>query len=270
MQKKYLVTAVLSLLLVNPALSTAEGKDGVAAVVNGEKITVSDIRQTYEANPQVKAQMPFDEYYNRALDYAVSTKLVDQAAAKAKITETKEYKKQLEIAKKELAKKVYIESQVDKNISDADLNKLYDEYKGSFKPEKEIKAKHILVDNEATAKEVIAKLKKGGNFDTLAKQYSKDASDLGYFTEGTMVPEFSEAAFKLKKGQYTQTPVKTQYGYHIIKVEDIRDTKPADFKTVRPQLKPILAEKAIVQTIGGLNEKASMQKYDLKGQPLGK
>ena len=88
MQKKYLVTAVLSLLLVNPALSTAEGKDGVAAVVNGEKITVSDIRQTYEANPQVKAQMPFDEYYNRALDYAVSTKLVDQAAAKAKITET--------------------------------------------------------------------------------------------------------------------------------------------------------------------------------------
>ena len=85
-----------------------------------------------------------------------------------------------------------------------------------------------------------------------------------------MVPEFSEAAFKLKKGQYTQTPVKTQYGYHIIKVEDIRDTKPADFKTVRPQLKAILAEKAIVQTIGGLNEKASIQKYDLKGQPLGK
>ena len=98
--------------------------------------------------------MPFDEYYNRALDYAVSTKLVDQAAAKAKITETKEYKKQLEIAKKELAKKVYIESQVDKNISDADLNKLYDEYKGSFKPEKEIKAKHILVDNEATANNI--------------------------------------------------------------------------------------------------------------------
>ena len=269
MQKKYLVTAVLGLLLLDPALSRADGKDGVAAVVNGENITVSDIRETYEANPQVKAQMPFEEYYNRALDYAVSTKLVDQAAEKAKITQTKEYKKQLEIAKKELAKKVYIESQVDKNVSDAQVKKLYDQYKDKFVPEKEVKAKHILVDDESTAKEIIAKLKKGGNFDSLAKEYSKDSTDdLGYFTAKTMVPEFSEAAFKLKKGQYSQKPVKTQYGYHVIKVLDIRDSKPMDFKTAEPQLKAMLTQQAITQTLDELNQKAKVQKYDLKGKPL--
>ncbi len=269
MQKKYLVTAVLGLLLASPSLSWAEGKNGVAAVVNGQEIKVSEIREAYNSNPQLKKQVPFDEYYAKALDIVVSGKLVDQAAEKDKITQTNEYKKQLELAKKELAQKVYIEKQVKNNVKDSEVKKLYDDYKAKFVPEKEVNAKHILVDDETTAKEIIAKLNKGGNFDNLAKQYSKDKTvDLGYFSAKTMVPEFSDAAFKMKKGQVSKKPVKTQYGYHVIKVIDTRNSKPLEFKAAEPQIKAMLTQQAIAQTLEDLNQKAKVQKYDLKGNPI--
>ena len=131
-----------------------------------------------------------------------------------------------------------------------------------------MKAKHILVDNEKTAKEVIAKLNKGEKFDALAKKYSKDKPELGYFTKRVMVPEFANAAFKMKKGEYSKTPVKTQFGYHIIMVEDIRDSKPADLKTIRPQLKAMLAQNALAESFQETAQSSKVEKYSLDGQTI--
>ena len=158
MDKRYLALALIGGLMFNTANANAEGKDGVAAVVNGEKITVAQIREAYKANPQLEGRVSFEEFYNKALDGFISGKIVYQQAQKAKIEDTPEYKSQLKLAKEELARKIYMEKLVDKKVTDSEINKLYDEYKETFKSEKEMKAKQILFDNEKSATEVIAKL----------------------------------------------------------------------------------------------------------------
>ena len=270
MNKKYLLLAAFGLALLQSGTSLAAGKDGVAAVVNGKKITVADIKTAYEANPAVKEKASFDEFYEKTLDIFVDGEIVYQAAEAAKVEETPEYKNQLKSLKEELARKISLEKQVRAQVNDAAVKKLYEDYKKTFHGEQEIKAKHILVNSEAKAKEVIAKFQKDGNFEKLAKEYSKEPADLGYFTKDMMVPEFADAAFKLKKGQYTKTPVKTQFGYHVILVEDIRTAKPQPMKQIEPQLKAMLAQKSMGDLIKNLQDKAKVVKYDTKGNEIGK
>lgn len=267
MNKKYLALALMGVVIA-AADARAEGKNGVAAVVNGKDVTVASMRDAYNSNPAIKNKASFDEFYKKTLDVFVDGELVYQAAVKENIQDTPEYKTQLKLAEQELARKIYLEKKVASQVSDAEVKKLYQEYKTKFKSEKEVKAKHILVDSEAKAKEVIAKLKKGGNFDKLAKEYSKEPADLGYFSKKVMVPEFSEAAFAMKKGEYSKTPVKTQFGYHVIKVEDVRDSKPAGLKEVEPQLKAMVTQASLAKTFQELGKNAKVTKYDLKGNVI--
>ena len=249
MQKKYLLatSAIVVVLLAGAATYKvwAEKNNGIAAVVNGEKITVAEIKETYDENPQIKAQVPFDEFYSRALDVIVNGKLALQAATKANVQASAKYQKELAQMQEDLARKVYVDQQVEARVTDEEVKKFYDEYVKNFKSVKEIKAKHILVDTEDLAKEIIAKLDKKAKFDDLAREYSKDQPDLGYFTEEMMVPEFSSVAFAMEKGTYSKEPVKTEFGYHIIYVEDIRDTKPLELSAIEPQIKSNLAQKAV-------------------------
>lgn len=269
MQKKLFAAFALSLAFFSPKFVFAEGNDGVAAVVNGENITVSEMKQGYEDNTPIKEQVSFDVFYEKALDVYVNGKLLYQAAEEAGILDTPEYKRNVQTAKEELARKFYLQKKVDEKVSDDDIKKLYDEYKSTFKSEKEIKAKHILVDSESKAKEVIAKLKKGQKFDDLAKEYSLDKTvDLGYFTRNMMVPEFSNAAFAMKKGKYSSSPVKTQFGYHVILVEDIRDAKPLPLKQVKSQLKGMLSQDAVAQVFKELYDTAKITKYSLDGKEI--
>lgn len=268
MQNKIIAVAALSLLVMNPLPANAEGKDGVAAVVNGEKITVKEMKQGYEDNAPIKEKVSFNDFYTKALDVYVNGKLLYQAAEEADVTDTDEYARQVQNAKEEIARKIYLEKKVKDKITDKEVKKLYKEYKDTFKGEKEVKAKHILVDSESKAKDVIAQLKKGKKFDDLAKKYSKEPAELGYFTKNMMVPEFGEAAFALGKGKYSQTPVKTQYGYHVILVEDIRDAKPLPLEQIEPQLKGMLTQQAIGDVFAELYKNAQITKYDLKGKEI--
>lgn len=268
MQNKYLALAMFSALAMTTN-AYAEGKDGIAAVVNGEEITVADIKKGYEENPQIKAQVPFNDFYAKALDIYVNGKLIYQAAMANDVTETPEYKAQLKTAEEDVARKVFLEKKVKAIITDAEVNKAYDEYKSKFQSQKEIKARHILVSSEAQAKDIIAQLKKGGNFNELAKKYSKDKSvDLGYFTQNMMVPEFGKAAFAMKKGTYSQTPVKTQFGYHVVMVDDTRDSKPLPLKEIRPQIEAMLTQQAVAKIFQDLNNNSKIERYSLDGQAM--
>ncbi len=268
MKYNYLALALVSAAALS-ANAYAEGKNGVAAVVNGEKITVADVKKGYEENPQIQAKVPFNEFYGKALDIYVNGKLIYQAAVKDGVTDTQAYKDQLKTAQEDVARKVYLEKRVKAEITDADINKAYNEYKSNFKSQKEIKARHILVSSEAQAKDIIAQLKKGAKFNDLGKKYSKDKSvDLGYFTENMMVPEFGKAAFAMKKGQISQTPVKTQFGYHIIAVDDTRTTKPQPLKEVKPQIEAMLTQQAVAKIFKDLNENGKIEKYSLDGKVL--
>ncbi|WP_290097852.1 peptidylprolyl isomerase, partial [Turicimonas muris] len=185
------------------------------------------------------------------------------------IMDTQAYKDQLKTAQEDVARKVYLEKRVKAEITDADINKAYNEYKSKFKPQKEVKARHILVSSEAQAKDIIAQLKKGAKFNDLGKKYSKDNSvDLGYFTKEMMVPEFGNAAFVMKKGQISKTPVKTQFGYHIIAVDDTRTTKPLPLKEVKPQIEAMLSQQAVAKVFKDLNENGKVERYSLDGKAL--
>lgn len=263
--KKYAGLALVALMTVNAAAAQAEGKNGIAAVINGDNVTVDTIKQIYEASPQIKSQASFADFYPKALDIFVNGQVLYQAAEGENIMDTPEYQRQLEIAKEEIARKVYLEKKVGNKVDDAAVKKLYEEYKANFKNEKEIKAKHILVADEATAKDIIEKLKKGEKFDDLAKRYSKEQADLGYFTKNMMVPEFGNAAFSMKKGETSKAPVKTQFGYHVILVEDIRDAKPLPLKQVEPQLRAMLTQQQVGAVFQNLLKNSKVTKYDLKG-----
>ena len=273
MQKKYIFATVAAVVvLVAGALTYkvwAEKNNGIAAVVNGEAITIADMKEAYEKNPQIKAQASFEEFYAQALDIMVNSKLALQAATKANIQATPEYQAQLAELQDEVARQVYLEKQVESKVTDEKVKEVYDEYLAKFKPEKEVKAKHILVEEESLAKDIIAKLNdKKASFDDLAKQYSKDQPELGYFTADVMVPEFSEAAMKMEKNTFSKEPVKTQYGYHIIFVEDIRETEPQSFEAIEDQIKISLSQQAVAEIVKELNDNSKIEKFDLKGKKI--
>ncbi len=273
MQKKYIFATTAAVVVLLAGAFTykvyAEKNNGVAAVVNGEQITVADIKEAYEQTPQIKNQVSFEEFYNRALEVMINSKLALQAATAANVQASQEYQKELAAMQDDLARKVYIDQQLATKVTDAEIKKVYDEYVANFKSEKEIKAKHILVDSEDLAKEIIEKLnKKSAKFDDLAKQYSKDQADLGYFTAEAMVPEFSDAAFAMKKGTFSQKPVKTEFGYHVILVEDVRDSKPLPFENVAEQIKGTLSQQAVAQVVADLHQNAQIEKFDLNGKKI--
>lgn len=262
------VVAVASFVSFKVYNANAGADKGVAAKVNGEIIYVNDLKQSYADHPQIQNKVPFEEFYAKTLDVFVNSKLVYQAAEKAKIEDTPEYQRQLVTAKEDLARKLYLEKQVEEKATDAEVQKLYDEYKAKFESQKEIKAKHILVDSESKANEVISKLKKGEDFVKLANEYSKDQVELGYFTKDMMVPEFSNAAFSMDKGEFSKSPVKTEFGYHVILVEDIRASKPLELKEIEPQLKNMVTQKVIAGIFEDLRNNAKVERFGLDGTPI--
>lgn len=263
------VVAVASFVSFKVYNANAGADKGVAAKINGEVIYINDIKQSYTDHPQIKDTVPFEEFYAKTLDVFINSKLVYQAAQKAKIEETAEFKRQLVTVKEDLARKLYLEKLVEEQVTDAEIRKLYDEYTSKFESQKEVKAKHILVETEAKAQEVINKLKKGEDFVKLAGTYSRDPSvDLGYFTKEMMVKEFSDAAFAMNQGEYSKTPVKTEFGYHVILVEDARATKPLEYKEVEPQIKNMATQKAVADTFADLRKNAKVEKFTLEGEPI--
>lgn len=242
----------------------------VAARVNGEVITVDEIRKGYDENPQIAAQISFADFYPKAVDVFVNGKLLYQAAEKAKVPETAEFENELKTLKEDLARKIFLEDAVATKVTPAAIQAFYQsEYVSKFVSKKEMSAKHILVDNEKAAKEAIAKLQKGEDFDAVAKEYTKDKTvDLGYFTEDLMVPEFVAAVKALKVGEYTKEPVKTQFGYHVVLLTDVRDSSPLPLKELEPQIKNILDQQAVAEIFDALYKESKIERYDLEGKEL--
>ena len=146
MQKKFIALTALA-IMVCPFSADAAGKNGVAAEINGQKIMVNEIEKAYNSNPMFKEQMKFADFYEKFLDPYINGKMLYKAAQKAGVENTAEYKDQLAILKEELANKIYLDEQVEKKIKKSDIEKVYNGYKTQFKPEKEVKAKHILVSD---------------------------------------------------------------------------------------------------------------------------
>jgi peptidyl-prolyl cis-trans isomerase C len=179
--------------------------------------------------------------------------------------------KELEDVKRKLVVKSFLDTKTADMITDADLKKEYETMISGMKDEKEVHARHILLATEADAKEAKKKLDAGKSFEEVAKDFSKDpgsakqGGDLGYFTKDKMVKEFADAAFSMKKGEVSG-PVKSSFGYHIIKVEDARKVTAPTFNEVKDQIKGKLQEKKLNDYIAGLVKSADVKVFDAKGK----
>ncbi len=236
--KKYLVGSMLAISLF---VSVSNAK--TYATVNGNKITDADIAAILQVIPGANFDQMTKEQKEKVVDQAIEKKLLGDVALKAGMEKEPEFKKALKNVKRDLALELWMKKEFDSiKITDADIKNFYKNNSSKFKKPETAKAKHILLTNEADAKAVIKELKASKDLESkfieLAKEKSTGPSgpsggDLGWFDRKRMVKEFSDAAFALKKGAYTKKPVKTQFGYHVILVEDKKPAGNVKLKDVK-------------------------------------
>lgn len=224
----------------------------VLATVNGQDVTDEDVGLLLRAMPGAKYDALPADMKQQVLDQAIDRKLLMENAIKSGIQNDAEYKTALESIKKEMALEVWMKKEFDRiKIPEADVKKFYDSNSENFMQPERVRARHILVDTEADANSIIKDLgslsgdKLTNKFSELAKKSSKDPAgqnggELGWFSKNQMVKPFSDAAFALKKGEITKKPVQTQFGYHVILVEDKQAPKKTDFKDAKENIEGML------------------------------
>jgi peptidyl-prolyl cis-trans isomerase C len=267
------LAAVLAFAGAAPAQPAAD--DPVVARVNGAEYHKSDIVAMQRTLPPQIQQMPIEQIYPALVDQLVNGTLIVEAGRADKVDQDPALKKRLARYEDQLIQEAYITREVEKASTDAKLRAKYADFVKSNPGKEEVSARHILVATEAEAKAVIAELQKGGDFAVIAKAKSKDpgsqnGGDLGYFGREDMVPEFADVAFKLKKGEYTKEPVKTQFGWHVIKVEDKRTSAPPSFDEAKEELTDSVARDVINDKVKELRDKAKVETFALDGSPTKK
>ena len=239
--------ALVAALALGAPLVRAQD-DPVVARVNGTDVRQSDLAMAEEDLGGNIPQMTPEAKREYLITFVGDMMLVAKAAEAKKLGDGEDFKRKIAYARTKLLMEQYLQGEAKAAVTDAEMRKVYDEAIGQMKSEPEVRARHILVETEDEAKAVVAELKKGADFAELAKSKSKDpgsadGGDLGYFTKDQMVPEFSEVAFKLEKGALSD-PVKSQFGWHVIKVEDKRDRQPPEFDKVKDQLETYLVRRS--------------------------
>jgi peptidyl-prolyl cis-trans isomerase C len=265
-------TTLLSASLVSaqPKPATAPA-DPVVARVNGVELHRSDVEAAQRSLPEQVQQMPLEKIYPQLLDQMVTQQLIIQFGRKEKLQDDPEVKQRMAQLEDRVISDVWLKHEVDKAATDQRLHAEYDKYVKEHASE-QIKASHILVSTEAEAKAVIADLNKGGDFAAIAKKRSTDpgkdnGGDLGWFSREDMLPAFSDAAFALKKGEYTKTPVQTQFGWHVIKLEDRRTPAPPSFEDAKPELENGIMREVVGAKVKEMKAAANVQTFGLDGTP---
>jgi len=239
-------------------LSLAADGGKVLATVNGNPITQQDFDEYVRSNKNAGNADP-----QRVLDELVSRELVYQDAIAQGLDKDKSIEQQLEQLRTNLILGAALEKAMKGDpISDKELKGIYDQQVEQYNV-KEFKARHILLKTKEDAEKVITELDMGGDFSELAKKRStgpsaKQGGDLGWFAPQQMVPEFSQAVAGMEKGSYTKQPVQTQFGWHVIKLEDTRSAEPPSFEDIKPKIKQMVEQQRMGNYIKGLREKAEV------------
>jgi peptidyl-prolyl cis-trans isomerase C len=204
----------------------------------------------------------------------IITKLVAAKGYEQKLQNDKEVRDRLKDAEAQIVADIYVRHAVKPKITDEKINARYKELAAKYKPEDEVRARHILVPTEAESNDILKQLKDGADFAKLAGEKSKDTGsakqggDLGYFTRNVMVKPFADAAFAMKTGDVSEKPVKTDFGYHIIKVEDRRKSSAPPLADVKDQITNQLGQEMVAQLVKELEAKAKIEKLNIDGTPM--
>jgi len=264
----FATTGCLAMVLLASLPARAEENNPVLAKVNGAEIRQSDVTLAEEELGPSLAQMDPATKKENVLAFLIDMKIVAKAAEAKKIEDRDDFKARLAFTRNRLLMDNLLSVEGKAATTDEAMKKVYDDASKQIQGEQEVHARHILVETEDEAKAIEAELKKGADFAELAKTKSKDpgasdGGDLGFFTKDQMVPEFSAVAFALEPGKISD-PVKSQFGWHIIKVEEKRNRKAPDFEQVKGQIETYVARKAQADYVAKLRETAKVERM---GQP---
>jgi peptidyl-prolyl cis-trans isomerase C len=259
-------------LLSAPAATVrAQDSDRVIARVNGVDIHESEIAYAEEEIGSNIPNMPPEQKRDYLITYLADVVLLSQAADQQKLGDRPDVKRRLAFDHNRLLMEALLQGVGHAAVSAEAEHKVYDDAVKQMTNEQEVRARHILVPTEEEAKAILAELKKGADFATLAKEKSKDpgaaeGGDLGFFSKEQMVPEFAEVAFKLDKGQISD-PVKTQFGWHIIQVEDKRTKPTPTFEQVKAQIDNYIAHRAQSEMVEKLRSASNVERLDKAAGP---
>ena len=259
-------TGCVALVLLGGLPLRAQDANPVLAKVNGAEIRQSDVALAEEELGPSLAQMDPATKKENVLAFLIDMKIVSKAAEDKKIENNEDFKKRLAFTRNRLLMDSLLAAEGKTATTDEAMKKVYEDASKQITGEQEVHARHILVETEDEAKAVADELKKGADFAELAKKKSKDpgasdGGDLGFFTKEQMVPEFSAVAFALEPGKVSD-PVKSQFGWHIIKVEEKRNRQAPAFEQVKAQIETYVTRKAQADYVAKLRETAKVERMD--------
>lgn len=245
--------------------------DPVVATVNGAPVYKSEVVMAHALLPSQMQAIPIDALFDTLVRLVIDRKLLAAEARVQKMNDDPDVKSRMKLLEEQLLERALMTKIIEKGVTEAVLKKKYEEMVAALpKGAEEVHARHILVADEAAAKAIIAELDKGGDFAKLAAEKSTGPSgpqggDLGYFGRDQMVKEFEEGAFALKKGEYSKAPVKSEFGWHVIKIEDRRVKQPPTFEEARGQIEEDAAREAGAAFVTELRKKATIEQFDKDG-----
>ena len=245
----------------------------VIAIVNGSKIFFRDVRLAYENLPEQYKGVPLAQVYLPLVQQLTERRLVLLAAEKANLAEEPEVASKIQQARNRILEQSLLARKVNAAATEKALRALYEAEKVKLNgADDEVRASHILVETKEEADAIFAQLQNGGDFAELAKQKSKGPSgakggDLGFFTKDKMVPEFADAAFNLEVGKIS-APVKTSFGWHIIKMVERRKGEGGNFNKKVPELRRAIAQTEVANLLAELSKNAKIKLYNMDGKPV--
>ena len=262
-----------TLLLAGPVAAQAPGADPVVAKVDGQAIHLSDVKEAAQSLPENLRGLPVQTLYPMLLDQLIDGRALVREAHKSGLDKDPDVERQVTAAEDRALQTALLSKEIGPSVTDEAVRARYDQQIAGKPGSEEVHARHILVDDEATAKKIISQLKGGADFAALAKQYSKDPSgakqggDLGFFKQSDMVPEFSKAAFALQPGQVSDMPVHTQFGWHVIQVMERRKAPPPSFEEARDELRQQMIQEGVKKVVAKARAEVSVERFNLDGSP---
>ena len=265
----FIVALALVFLSGPDAVAQNQISEGTVATVDGIAITYNDVSLVEDELMAVYGQLPEEQRFQTLVGYMVNRILASEAAKKAGLENDADVAKIKAFMERKALQDVYIAKMLMERVREEDVTAYYDKEIKNGPVEEEVRARHILLDNREAADAVVADLENGTDFAALAKERSKGPSgpsggDLGYFSKQSMVPAFSDAAFKLAAGE-TSPPVQTQFGWHVIRVEDRRNLPVPPLDQVRDQIYQLLISEAQRDIYDEMRAKASVDLVDMPG-----
>ena len=256
----------LGLTVAAGALPAIAQDDTVVATVAGQTVTEGDLKLALEDLNQQFQRMPEEQQRAAALSAIIEIKLVAAKAEQDGLAEDPAFKRRIAFLRDRALHEEFVKTQIADVITDEEVRARYDKEVAATPPQNEVRARHILVKTEDEAKAIIKELNDGADFAKLADEKSQDkggsGGDLGYFGPGQMVPEFEKAAFALDVGTITQEPVQSQFGYHIIKVEDKRLQQPPPYEEVKDQMRSVVMRERYVELASKIRSDAEVDVQD--------